>query len=176
MKKAVFLDKDGTLVDNLEYPEKIPRDDIYFDNTVEGLLKLQENDYELIIISNQSWISRGLLSIREVEQIFKSLIDKYAKRDVKISGYYYCPHKKEEGCGCRKPKIGLLERAVNDFNIDVLQSYFVGDSDTDILTGKNFGLRTCIVGTGNQKENSGSTNPDYEVNDVNAFARLLLQK
>ncbi|MBN1792293.1 dTMP kinase [Candidatus Woesearchaeota archaeon] len=178
MERAVFLDKDGTLVDNSEYPAIVPTDKIYFDQTVEGLRSLQGAGYKLIIISSQPWVGRGRLSPVQVEDAFKSVAAQYAEKGIIIDAYYYCPHQRpEEGgvdCECKKPKTGLLEQAAERFNIDTSRSYFVGDRSDDILTGRNFGLETCLV-TMSKGDISGlgDVKPTYLHRDVNAFARAL---
>ena len=175
MNKAVFLDKDGTLVDNSGYPEIIPKDKIYFKETLKGLKQFQKSGYKLLIISNQSWISKGRLTKEEVNQIFSSVISQYSKKGVDIDGFYYCPHQESDNCNCRKPKTGLLEKAVKDFKIDTKSSFIIGDREHDIIIGKKFGLKTCLVKTGEGKNYNSLVNPDYEAENINKIAEIILK-
>ncbi len=175
MNKSIFLDKDGTLVDNSGYPDIVPSDKIYFKHTVNGLKKFQEAGYLLIIISNQSWISKGRKTEKEIEKIFKSTISQYNTKGVNINSYYYCPHQESDNCNCRKPKTGLIEKAIKDFNIEIKNSFIIGDREHDILLGKNMGLKTCLVKTGEGKNYDSSTRPDYEAEDINEMAKIILK-
>ena len=177
---AVFLDKDGTLVSDDGYPDIIPSDQIFTENTLEGLNHLQNIGYKLIIISNQSWIAKGKLSIERVEEIFQSVLTQFQKHGVEFDGYYYCPHpSRESTCNCRKPKTGLFEQACKEHHLTSRGSYMVGDLPTDIQAGKNFGLKTCRVRTGNGKSlvpDEGvnqSLQPDYDVAHINEFVGLI---
>jgi D-glycero-D-manno-heptose 1,7-bisphosphate phosphatase len=175
MEKAIFLDKDGTLVDNSGYPDVIPSDDIYFDRTVTGLRALQDAGFKLILISSQPWVARERMTIPEVDDVFKSVVSKYAEQGITIDDFYYCPHHRSDGCECKKPNTGLLEQAVDKFSIDTSRSYFVGDMEGDIITGRNFGLKTCLVRTGNGKDYDSNVQPDYDAADVNRFAQAILE-
>ena len=175
MKKAIFLDKDGTLVDNHGYPNIIPSDKIYFDKTTTGLKKFQDAGYLLIIISNQSWNSRGRLTKEEVDDIFSSIILQYLKKGVKINGFYYCPHQESDNCNCRKPKTELLEKAIRDFNINIKESFIIGDSEHDIIAGKNIGLKTCLVMTGRGNSYKSNIKPDYKAGDINRISEIIIR-
>ena len=175
MKKAIFLDKDGTLVDNSGYPDIIPSDKIYFEHTIEGLKRFQKAGYLLVIISNQSWISRGRLTKKEVDNIFSNIISQYLKKGVNIDGFYYCPHQESDDCNCRKPKTELLERAVKDFDINIKESFIIGDSEHDIIAGKSVGLTTCLVMTGRGKLYKSNVKSDYKAGDVNEISEIILK-
>lgn len=176
MNKAIFLDKDGTLVDNSGYPDIIPSDKIFFDKTVKGLKILQNAGFKLIIISSQPWIADGRLKTEQVDEFFNSVVTKYLKEGIKIDAYYYCPHNRSEGCKCKKPNTALLEMAVERFKIDPSESFFIGDMWEDILTGKNFGLKTILVKTGCGKDYNSTIEPDFIVEDVNEAAEEIWKK
>ena len=108
MNKICFLDKDGTLVDNSQYPDIIPSDKILKDDIIEGLKYLQEQGYKLIIISNQSWISKGRHTEEQTENIFKSLIKQLELYNIHIEAYFYCPHLRTMQCECKKPNNKLM--------------------------------------------------------------------
>lgn len=175
MERAVFLDKDGTLVDNSGYPEKIPSDEIYFDQTAEGLRRLQDAGFKLIIVSSQPWVAQGRLTLEDVERVFKSVVAKYDEKGVKIDRFYYCPHHRSEDCMCKKPNTGLLEKAVDEFSLDTSRSFMVGNMDVDIKLGRNFGLTTCLVKTGNGSRYDEKVKPNIVTDDINSFAGTILR-
>ncbi len=174
MHRAVFLDKDGTLVDNSGYPQEIPSDLLLEDDVLDGLFYLQQRGFKLIIISNQSWISKGRLSQKEVEEIFQRLLKRLESLGLTIHGYYYCPHKREDGCACRKPKAEMFFRAARENGIHLGESFMIGDMEEDMQAGKAAGVRTILVKTGCGKSFSSSTIvPDYIVENLNAIAEVM---
>jgi D-glycero-D-manno-heptose 1,7-bisphosphate phosphatase len=182
MYKAIFLDKDGTLVDNSGYPEVIPSDNIY-PETFAGLRKLQDAGYLLIIHSSQPWVARGRMTEEEIEDIFRSVQGQYAQQGITISHYGYCVHgRKGElangvmttvDCPDKKPNTGLIEKAMDIFSIDLRESYVVGDSDVDIEMGRNLGVKTCLVRTGSGASYNAPIKPMYDVENVAAFADMI---
>jgi D,D-heptose 1,7-bisphosphate phosphatase len=150
--KAVFLDRDGTLNEDPGYLGN-PEDLILFPDTG-TTLSLLKNKYHflLIVVSNQSGIARGLMNDDDVVSVNNELNRKLAEFNVQIDAFYYCPfhpdfNSKDE-CLCRKPSPKMIIDAASDFNIDLSRSYFIGDSEVDILAGINAGVRTVLVNTG----------------------------
>ena len=168
MNKAVFLDKDGTLVNNQAYPPIIPTNDLLEEQVIEGLLYLQRLGFKLIIISNQSWIGKRLMSVGDVEKAFSQLLALLTKYNIAITAYYYCPHTSSDNCGCKKPQPGLILQAAVEHNIDLTKSYFIGDTDKDILAGKNAGLKTVLVS--NQYSLAA---PDYIISNINHIKEVI---
>lgn len=173
MYKAIFLDKDGTLVDNSGYPEIIPKDKLLEENILDGLRYMQEKEYKIFIFSNQSWIAKNMMSKYEVEQVFQNVVKKLKKQGIVIYNYFYCPHQKSDNCDCRKPKNKLILEAAKKHNLDLTKSYIVGDSDVDILAGKHSNMKTILVLTGRGKEFKDSVQADYVINDLNAIKEVL---
>jgi D,D-heptose 1,7-bisphosphate phosphatase len=171
MIPAIFLDKDGTIVDNSGYPEIIPSDEI-LKQAMEGLKYLQERGFMLIIISNQPWISKSKLTKEKVEDIFQSVKTKLEKLGITITDYFYCPHQHSDNCDCKKPKPGLILKAREKYNIDLEKSYIVGDMDSDILLGKNLNIKTILVKTGRGKDFL-DTNPDFIIENLNSVKSIL---
>jgi len=143
--KAVFLDRDGVLNKKKDdYVKNIFELEI-FPFISDSIKKLQTAGFKIIVITNQSAINRGLTTHKEIQKIHLEL-EKFLKKDnVSIDGIYYCPHKPDEKCACRKPKPGLIHQAISDWNIDVNSSWFIGDSETDIEAGKSVGCKTLLV-------------------------------
>jgi D,D-heptose 1,7-bisphosphate phosphatase len=150
--KAVFLDRDGTLNEDPGYLGN-PEDLILFPDTG-TTLSLLKNKYHflLIVISNQSGIARGLMNDDDVVSVNNELNRKLSEFNVQIDAFYYCPFhpdfNSEDECVCRKPSPKMIMDAASDFNIDLSKSYFIGDSEVDILAGINAGVKTVLVNTG----------------------------
>lgn len=172
MNKAIFLDKDGVLVDSSGFPYRIPTDKLMFERIVEGLKWAMGKGYLLVIISNQGWIAQGRISYDEIDRGFQSVVSQLAESGVEIADYYFCPHRTKDGCECRKPKPGMILEAAGKWNVDLTESIMVGDSGTDILAGKAAGCRTVLVRTGSGKRYEGKVEVDVVVDDVNWISQL----
>lgn len=144
MKKIVFLDRDGTLNYDLDYVYKI--EDYYLlDGVIEGLQKLIANDFNIVILSSQSGIGRGLYGKSEYEKFTKYMLEDLSAHNIEISGVYYCPHHAEHGldeykkiCNCRKPRPGLIYKAEKELGpFDYSHSWAVGDKVRDLAMAKN---------------------------------------
>jgi len=146
MNKAVFLDRDGVI--NREIGEYVFSEDKFVlnDNLISGLKLLQKNGFLLIIITNQGGIAKGLYTKDDVEKLHEQLLSCLSDNQITISEIYYCPHHSDvENCLCRKPNSLMLEKAIARFNIDVSQSYMIGDNDRDIEAGEKAGLKSFKI-------------------------------
>lgn len=152
INKAVFLDRDGTLNFDPGYLGN-PKDLVLFSDTGNVLAALKNiYKYKLIVISNQSGITRGIITEEEVVSVNNELNKKLLEFNVQIDAFYYCPFhpdfNKEEDCLCRKPSPKMIFDSAKDFNVDLSKSYFIGDSVSDIKAGINAKLKTILVKTG----------------------------
>ena len=175
MNKAFFIDKDGTLVDNSMYPDSLPKDDILENDVIGGLKAIKNKGYKIFIISNQPWIAKGLMTKKEVEKVFYSIVSQFKEIGVVIDGYYYCPHQSSDNCDCKKPKPGLILRAAKENNIDISKSYMVGDMENDVLAGRAAGVKTILVRTGNGKDFVSviGDRVDIILNNVNEISKII---
>ena len=149
MKRAVFLDRDGVINHDRGYLYRI--DDVEF---VEGVFELcrafRQRDYLLVVISNQSGIARGLYTEADFAQLSEWMAQQFARRGLPLAGIYHCPHHPEYGpiaarrCDCRKPKPGLLHRAIAEHAIDPAASVLIGDQASDIAAGEAAGIGWLI--------------------------------
>ena len=169
---AVILDRDGVIVDDTCHPHKI-EDFKLIPKAVEGLKLLK--DYKLIIITNQSGIGRGIYTVENFVEFNNHLLDELKKHGIKIEKTYYCPHKPEDNCDCRKPKIKLLKSAEKDFNINLKKSFIIGDRKSDIELGKNAGSKTILVLSGNGINAKDEINPDYVAKDLLDATKWILK-
>lgn len=144
MKKAVFLDRDGTLIEEVNFLSRV-EDLRFFSFTDEAVRQLKENDFLIIVVTNQSGINRQIFGEAAMHEIHEAIQNELS---VKIDAFYFCPHLPDEGCACRKPKTAMVEQATRDFAIDLTNSWFVGDKKIDVETGQNANLKTALVLTG----------------------------
>jgi len=143
--KSVFLDRDGVLNKNKDdYVKHISELEI-FPFISESIKKLQSVGFKIIVITNQSAINRGLMTEKHLNEIHEKIQSFLIEHNTKIDYFYYCPHTPTENCSCRKPKAGLLLKAIDDFSIDVNNSWFIGDRDSDIQAGESVGCKTLKI-------------------------------
>ncbi len=156
MNKAIFIDKDGTLIKDIPYninPEKMKLNP----GAVDLLRYAQKKGYKIIIISNQSGVARGLFKENELKKAIARLEKLLNKRHISIDDFLYCPHHPEGkiidyafSCDCRKPSPGLIMKAKTKYNIDTSQSWMIGDILNDIEAGNNAGCYTALVHNGGE--------------------------
>lgn len=175
MSPAIFLDRDGVVNEEVGYISDISSLKI-FPYVRDCVNRLHELGFIVIVISNQSGIARGLIEENDLIHI-----NNHIKDVTGIDEVYYCPHYPEgknkiytRECNCRKPKIGMVEKAVKEFNIDLFSSYFVGDRAVDIETGKNAGIKTILVESGyGTKGMEYTVEPDIVCEDLREVVNVL---
>ena len=141
MNKAIFLDRDGVLnKERKDYVKTIQEIEL-FPNIEKCISKIRNNSFLVIVITNQSAINRGLISNENVHEIHNFIQNYLKKFDTSIDAFYYCPHRPDENCKCRKPHPGLILRAVDEFKINLQKSWMIGDNDTDIQAAINSGCK-----------------------------------
>ena len=150
MKGAVFLDRDGTI--NKDCPYCKSADEIVIYDDVFKPIRNLSKRYYIIIVTNQSGISRGHFSKKTLEEINKKIKTEIKKHGGRIDAIYYCPHLPDAGCDCRKPKTGMIDSACSDFRIDLSKSFMVGDSDVDIGLGRRAGITSIRVRKGETRK------------------------
>lgn len=147
MKKAVLLDRDGIINQKKEDYVKSVEEFIILKDVPNAIKLLNENDFLVIIVTNQSAINRGYLTHQRLKSIHNFMKIELKKFGCHIDAIYYCPHSPDENCLCRKPNDGLIKKAVKDFSIDISSSWLIGDSDSDIEAAKKVGLRSIMMKT-----------------------------
>jgi histidinol-phosphate phosphatase family protein len=158
MSRAVFIDKDGTLVDDLPYNVDPGRMTLA-SGAGPALRLLRELGYRLFVVSNQSGVARGLFDEAALPPLFASLADMVEQAGARLDGWYWCPHHPQGvlethalECGCRKPQPGMLLRAAREHGVDLARSWMVGDILDDVEAGRRAGCRTVLVDNGNETE------------------------
>ena len=160
MNKAVFLDRDGVI--NLKRDDYVKsiEEFVILKDVPDAIKILNENNYLVIIITNQSAINRGLLTDQELSRIHDFMKNELDKDGAHIDGIYYCPHRPNENCSCRKPGTELVERAVKEHSISIGSSWFIGDSETDMVAARKIGLYGIKI-----EENSSLFEPVKKILD-----------
>lgn len=146
-RRFAVLDRDGTIIREYGYLND-PRKVRLLPGAITGLRKMRAMGLGLIVVTNQSGISRGIVARASVEQINRRLCAMLAARGVLLDGIYVCPHRAEDNCACRKPKTGLLRRAARDHGFRLRDCFVIGDKDTDIGLGRNAKAVAIMVRTG----------------------------
>jgi len=181
MNKAVFLDRDGTIIEDVGYlnsPDKIS----FIPGSIDAVQALNRAGYKVIVISNQSGVARGHFTEDMLQTIDKVIHRGLLHGGAHIDAHYYCPHHPEHGvypymqeCDCRKPNTGLILQAQNKFDIDLKDSFMIGDKATDIELGKRAGVRTALVKTGYGKNEIGrAKDPDHVAADLSEAVKWVL--
>ncbi len=161
-KFAVFIDRDGTINEEVGYVDSFDRFHL-LPGVTNAIRKLNENNIPAIIITNQSGIARGYFSAEFVDKLHGRMTKELETQNCRVTGIYVCPHHPDEGCACRKPKPGMLLRAAKDHNITLHNSYVIGDKIIDIKTAHSVGAKGILVLTGYGAEEIKSlTNNDSE--------------
>ncbi len=149
--RALFLDRDGTLVHASHYPSR-PEQLRLYDDIGPELRALQQSGFRLVIITNQAGIARGYFTEADLRLMHDYLTDELTKLGVHVDGIYHCPHHPDGvveelafRCTCRKPQPGMLLQAAHDLDLDLEQSWFVGDILDDVEAGNRAGCRTILV-------------------------------
>lgn len=181
-QKAVFLDRDGTInkyvgfLRNVDDFELLP-------GAAQAIRKINDSGYLAIVVTNQPVIARGEVSLQELDEIHNKMETLLGAEGAYLDAIYYCPHHPNKGfagerveykinCNCRKPKPGLLLKAAKDFNIDLSQSWMIGDGENDILAGKNAGCKTAYI-TADDIKNT-NTDADYIVDSLISFVSKVI--
>ena len=172
MIDAIFLDRDGTINNDTGYVHK-PEELLILPGVIKGLQLL--SFCRLFIITNQSGIGRGYFTKEEFCTFNNLLVKKLNDNNITITKTYYCPHKPDAGCDCRKPRIKHLKEAERNYKVDLSRSYVIGDQVTDIEMGRKCGCKTMLVLTGHGKKqhNNFAHKPDIIVNNLYEGAKFI---
>lgn len=167
-RRAVFLDRDGTLIEESGYLDRIERL-AFFPYSVDAVRLLNRGGFAVVIVSNQSGIARGIVPPTFPEEAHAHIVERLALGGASIERFYYCPHHPEgtvEGlnrrCACRKPKPGLLQQAAADLDLDLSRSFAVGDRWQDVGAGQAAGARGILVRTGYGRTEEQCAHPGVE--------------
>lgn len=174
--KAVFIDKDGTLVHDVPYNVD-PRHVRLIAGAGAALRNMKNAGYKLIVISNQSGIARGLFEEKNLLPVNRCIQSLLAEHDVSIDAFYYCPHGPADGCQCRKPMPGMILKAARDYDVDLQASWMIGDILNDVEAGNRAACHTIHLDNGSETEwvKGNYREPMYSVMDWMEAAEIVCQ-
>ena len=174
MNKAIFLDRDGTI--NIDKGYVYKQEDFEFIGKAPEAIKIMNNlGYLVIVVTNQSGIARGYFTAKDVIILHNYINNKLAEYNANIDAYYYCPHHPNYGeqCNCRKPKTGLIDKAVKDFNICIPESWLVGDKVSDMECADNAGLQKAFIRSEHDNKLYSNKNKYVVFNDIYEYSLFL---
>ena len=185
-RRAVFLDRDGTIIEEAGYPDRLERL-VLFPYTVDAVRTLNAGGFVVIVVSNQSGVARGIVPERFVAEAHAYLSDRMRAGGARIDAFYYCPHHPDAvepalrgPCDCRKPQAGLLRRAAADFGLDLPRSFVVGDRWQDLAAGQAVGAAGVLVRTGvgreHERREDGRVPGSVIADDLAAAAAWILHQ
>jgi len=170
----VILDRDGTIVIDRHYLGD-PQGLEFLPGAVAGVRKLHAMGCRLFVITNQSGVGRGLLTLEQVERVNRGLESMMETIGAPLTATYFCPHAPDADCECRKPSTSLLLQAAREHGFDPGQSIVIGDKASDIELGKRVGALTILI-EGEHTDAARSSNPDVMVKDLDAAATLIMRR
>ncbi|MBA4322614.1 MAG: D,D-heptose 1,7-bisphosphate phosphatase [Odoribacter sp.] len=185
-RAAIFMDRDGTLVKDVDLLSRA-EDLELFSFSAPAIKKINDFDFLSILITNQPVVARNLCDLSTIRVIHNKLETLLGRERAYLDDIYFCPHHPHKGypeenplfkiaCNCRKPATGMIEQAVNEYNIDIESSWIIGDSTTDIQTGINAGLRTIMVRTGEGgKDGKFQCSPDFAFDNLESAVDFVLK-
>jgi D-glycero-D-manno-heptose 1,7-bisphosphate phosphatase len=186
-RRAVFLDRDGTINKDVGYPNSYDMIDI-FPYSFEAVKKINQAGFLAVIVTNQSGIGRGYIEEKNLHDLHRKMGGIFGQHGAHFDGIYHCPHYKDAEnpeyrgeCSCRKPKPGMALQAAQDLEIDLTQSYMIGDKEEDILFGNNCQASSILVLTGFgtktlPKLQEKGIEPAYVANTLDDAIEWILKK
>jgi D-glycero-D-manno-heptose 1,7-bisphosphate phosphatase len=171
-RPAVFLDRDGTLLEEAGYLDRLDRL-ILFPFTIDAVRLLNRAGFSVVVVTNQAGIARGIFKESFVAEAHRHMTERLAAGGAHVDAFYYCPHHPEavvnefrQTCECRKPKPGMLTRAAADLDLALDRSFVVGDRWHDLEAGQRVGARTLLVRTGYGKTEEAAPRPELHPSAV----------
>ena len=164
-KKAVFIDRDGVINKEVGYLHKI-KDFKFIDGVFDACLYLQNLGYHLIIVTNQSGISRGYYSENDFHVVNNWMLEQFSHQDIKFLDVFFCPHGPESTCNCRKPQPGMFIQANDKHDIDMNNSWMVGDKEADIQAANAAGINNTIIVKSGHTINERNSNATYIIDSI----------
>jgi len=170
--KTIFLDRDGVINKETGYLHKI--EDFKFINGVfEACQHYEQLGYKIIIVTNQSGISRGHYSEDDFRNITDWIATQFNKNNIQILDTFHCPHLPDSGCNCRKPKPGMLLEAKKKYNINMPESWMIGDKETDITAAISSGINNTILVKSGHKINEADSRAKFIIDSINHSSQLI---
>ena len=171
--KTIFLDRDGVINKEINYLHKI--DDFEFiDGIFDACQYFQRLGYKIIIITNQSGIFRGYYNESHYQELTQWMLSQFEINNISILDIFHCPHGPNSTCSCRKPKPGMLISAKKTYNIDMKNSWMIGDKETDIIAANAAGINNTILVRYNQNIDKSDSNASYFVGSIKDSIKVIV--
>lgn len=179
--RAIFLDRDGVI-------NKYPGDKEYvtgwrqfrfLPRAKKAIARLHKNGFKIFIISNQAGVGKGIFSQNALDYITKRMLQEIRRAGGNIDNVYYCSHRKDEDCSCRKPRTGLIDKTKKDYPIRMKDSFFIGDTIRDVNTAKSAGSNSILVLSGKEKLSNRKhweAEPDFIFKDLYEATKFILNQ
>lgn len=180
---AIFFDRDGVINEPVYHLDKqnyrapwMVSEFKLLPHVIKSLKQLNDAGYPMYLVTNQPDYANGNTSYNELKDIKYHLIDLLAAENIIFKEHYYCFHKSNNGCECRKPSPHFLFKAAKEYNINLKESWMVGDRDTDVYCGQNAGTKTILILNKYEEGYVGKSNPDFKVNNIKEAVDIILKE
>jgi len=171
--KSIFIDRDGVINKEINYLHKI-EDFEFISGVFEACQYFKNLDYKIIIITNQSGISRGYYTENDFQIITNWMIAQFKKNDINILDVFHCPHTPDLNCNCRKPMPGMLLEAKYKYNINMKKSWMIGDKEADIIAANTAGVTNTILVRSGHKINQADSNAKYILDSIDQSNKVII--
>ena len=172
LNKAIFLDRDGVINIEKNYLYKI-EDFEFVEGTFTNLKQLQESGFKLFIITNQSGVGRGYYTLEDFNKLTEWMLNEFNENNIKISQVELCPHDPSENCKCRKPKTGMIDNILKNYEIDLENSWLIGDKSSDIQCAINAKIRNTIQVKSGHAFDEKNSEADFVCDSINDIYKII---
>ena len=172
--KTIFLDRDGVINQDFGYVHKIENFE-FIDGIFDSCRFFQKLNYQIIIITNQSGIARGYFTEKDHQALNKWMVDQFNLKGISILDTFYCPHGPKSQCNCRKPQPGMFLNAQIKYNIDMQNSWMIGDSERDIIAANSAGITNTILLSAKDGLEINKSNAKFKINSIKDSQEIILE-
>lgn len=171
-QKIVYLDRDGVINKEVNYLYKIDEFE-FIDGVFKACFYFIQKGFNIIIITNQSGIAKGIYKLEDYKILTKWMIEQFKIKSIDILDVYYCPHNPSSNCECRKPKPGMLIESSTRYNANMSESWMIGDKETDIQAANNAGIENTIIVKSGHKINPINSNAKYIIDSIKESIEII---
>lgn len=170
--KTIFLDRDGVINKEVGYLYEIEKFE-FIEGIFDACRLFEKIGFKIIIISNQSGISRGYYTKNDYEKLTSWILEEFKNNGISIFDTFYCPHSPDSVCNCRKPKPGMFLDAIKKHNINKEKSWMIGDKETDIIAANAAGINNTILVRSGHKINENNSKSNFIIDSINESYRII---
>jgi len=170
---VIFLDRDGVINKEVGYLHKI-EDFKFIDGVFDACLDFQSFSYQIIIVTNQSGIERGYYTEEDFQTVTEWMLDQFKQHNIQILDVFFCPHAPESNCSCRKPKPGMFNQANDKYDIDMKNSWMIGDKEADIQAANAAGISNTVLVKSGHKIDELDSNAKYILGSINKSQQVIM--